>query len=78
MAVSINQIAVDKCYVTSMGQVRRVLSIDNGKIKYEARGKTESGGSWGSWTTVGDAKFAADVDREVKCDWNPDYPERSP
>lgn len=78
MPISISDIVVGKCFVTPTGQVRRVLEIADGKVKYESRGKTDRGGSWGAWTTVGDGRFAQDVDREVTCDWNPDYPERMP
>ncbi len=78
MPVSLDNIAVGKCFVTSTGQVRRVLEMKNDKVKYESRGKTDQGGSWGAWATVGDESFASDVDREVTCDWSPDYPERTP
>jgi hypothetical protein len=78
MAISLSSIAVGKCFVTSMGQVRRVLEMKNGDVKYESRGKTDRGGSWTGWTIAGAERFANDVDREVTCDWNPDYPERAP
>jgi hypothetical protein len=78
MPVSLDSIAVGKCFVTSTGQVRRVLKMKDGKVTYESRGKTDHGGSWGAWKTVGDGRFANDVDREVTSDWNSDYPERAP
>lgn len=66
MAISVNEIAVDKSYVTATGQLRRVLKVDNGTVTYEeARGKPLSG-NWGLWTTVGDGKFAQDADRKVR------------
>lgn len=78
MPVSPEEIAVGKCYVTKNGQVRRVLEIKDGKVKYESRGRTDRGGTWGAWTTVGIDAFANEVDREVTCDWDPNYPERAP
>lgn len=78
MPVPLNSIAVGRCFVTSTGQVRRVLEIKDGKVKYESRGKTDRGGSSVGRTTVSDSRFASDVDREVTCDWNPDYPEKTP
>jgi hypothetical protein len=42
------------------------------KVKYESRGRTAHGGSWGAVTTVSDVKFAREVDREVDCDYRPD------
>jgi hypothetical protein len=68
MGIAINSIQVGKFYVTAMGQVRRVLEISGGKVKYEARGRTAEGGPAASWTTVGDGRFANDVEREVPCD----------
>jgi hypothetical protein len=34
-------------------QVRHVLEVKDGKVKHEARGKTDHGGSWGACTTMG-------------------------
>jgi hypothetical protein len=66
MPISVNEIAVDKSYVTATGQLRRVLKVENAKVTYEeARGKAAAGGNWGLWTTVGDGKFAQDVDHKV-------------
>jgi hypothetical protein len=48
-----------------MNQVRRVLQIKNGKVTYEERSKTESGGSSLARTTIGDGKFAQEVVREI-------------
>jgi hypothetical protein len=48
MPISVNEIAVDKCYVTATGRLRRVLEAENGKVTYEeARGKAAGGGNWG-------------------------------
>ena len=48
MGVPVESVAVGKCYVTEIGQVRRVLEIKNAIVKYESRGKTAHGGSWGA------------------------------
>jgi hypothetical protein len=66
MSISVNEIAVDKCYVTATGRLRRVLKVENGKVTYEeARGKAAGGGNWGLWTTVGDGEFVQDLDRKI-------------
>ncbi len=39
MGISIGEISVNKCYLTALGQVRRVLKFGNGKVTYESRGK---------------------------------------
>jgi hypothetical protein len=72
MGIPVDSIAVGKCFLTAIGQVRRVLEVKDGKVKYESRGKTAHGGSWGDATTVGSGTFARDVDREVPCDHAPD------
>jgi hypothetical protein len=69
MGVPVESISTGKCFVTEIGQVRRVIEAKNGKVKYESRGRTAHGGSWGAVTTVGDVKFARDVDHEVDCDY---------
>jgi hypothetical protein len=71
MGVPLEGIAVGKCFLTELGQVRRVLSVRDGIVTYESRGKTAHGGSWGSITTRGIAHFARTVDREVPCDHDP-------
>jgi hypothetical protein len=64
MPILIDEIAVDKSYVTPTGQLRRVLKVENGKVTYEEACE-KAVGNWGLWTTVGDGKFAQDVDRKV-------------
>jgi len=49
MGVAIDCIKVGKCYVTALGQIRRVLEISGGRVKYEARG-TGIACSWSSCT----------------------------
>ena len=67
-------IAVGKCYVTLTGQVRKVQEIDGDRVKYVHRGKKATPG-WetGQWRWASKSTFAADVDQEVACDWDPDY-----
>jgi hypothetical protein len=69
MGVPVASVAVGKCYLTEIGQVRRVLEIKEAMVKYESRGKTAHGGSWGALTTVSNLRFARDVEREVPCDY---------
>ena len=76
MGVPVVSVAVGKCYLTEIGQVRRVLEIKEAKVKYESRGKTARGASWGSSTTVSILRFARDVEREVPCDYDPLPPVR--
>ena len=70
--------AVGKCYLTEIGQVRRVLDIKQARVRYESRGKTAHGGSWGALTTVSILRFARDVEREVPCDYDPLDPAGTP
>ena len=76
MGVPVEGVAVGKCYLTEIGQIRRVLEIKEAMVKYESRGKTAHGGSWGALTTVSILRFARDVEREVPCDYDPRYPGR--
>ena len=69
MGISIGEISLNKCYLTALGQVRRVVKFGNGRVTYEARGKkTVAGGSWSEQNTVPDGKFARDVEREIPCE----------
>jgi hypothetical protein len=74
MGVPVEIVAVGKCYVTEIGQVRRVLEIKEAMVKYESRGKTAHGRSWGVLITVSILRFVRDVEREVPCDYDPRYP----
>jgi hypothetical protein len=75
MTVSPRSVSEGKCYATPAKppQVRRVLTVANGQVTYEARGHKAVSGSWGSRTKVSVDTFAADVDREVNCDFDPDF-----
>lgn len=71
MAVTVEEIAVGKCFVTSANQVRRVKDIKDGKVQYESRGK--KAGDWNNWVWVAIDNFASAVDHEVSCDYDPDF-----
>ena len=70
MGISVGGIAVGKCYLTALGQVRRVVKFGNGKVTYESRGGKATGSSWGEQNTVLEGRFARDVEREVPCDYS--------
>ena len=44
MAVPVESVAVGKCYLTEIGQVRRVLEIKEAMVKYESRGRQRTAG----------------------------------
>ena len=68
MGIPVESVAVGKCYLTEIGQVRRVLEIKEAMVKYDSRAKTAHGASWGALTTLSILRFARDVEREVPCD----------
>jgi hypothetical protein len=45
MGIPVEAIAVGKCFVTEVGQVRRVLEVTDGKVKFESGGKTSHEGA---------------------------------
>ena len=71
MPVYPSSVAGGDCYITASNQVRKVIDIGDGKVKYVSRGKKV--GPWGSWETVDLDKFAAAVDRKVPCNYDPDF-----
>jgi hypothetical protein len=80
MAIIPTSITIDKCYVTLTDQVRKVLQIDDEKVKYVSRGQkpTPNWAKKASRRLTTRTAFANEVDREVLCHWDPDYPERKP
>jgi len=93
LSVLKEEIQVNKCFVTLTKQVRRVMEIVGDDVTYESRGskatvpvsdkvfnssKTVTPAQFSNKTTVKIDKFAADVDRQVKCDWDAGFPEQSP
>ena len=75
MPISTSEIAVGNRYVTALGEVRRVLSIERGNLTYESVAKTDTGGSSAARTTIGAARFAADAVQALSGDETP--PSRS-
>jgi hypothetical protein len=70
VGIPVSEIEAGRCYLTALGQVRRVLKFGNGKVTDESRGKKATSGSWGEQNTVVDGRFAQDVEREVPCDFS--------
>ena len=82
MSVPPEVVKVGRCFVMAKGQVRRVTEITpDGRVNYKARGKRSSA-PWGRGPTKSALpsleNFAQAVDRWVRCDWDPDFPERPP
>jgi hypothetical protein len=71
MPISENEIAVGKCFATRSDQVRRVIEVGADDLVYESRGK--QAGQWTGRQRVKRSTFAAAVDREVHCDWDPRF-----
>ena len=44
MGIPMESVAVGKCYLTEIGQVRRVLEIKEAMVKYESRGRQRTAG----------------------------------
>jgi hypothetical protein len=77
MSVSPNDIEVGKCYVTEPNhQVRKVLEVIEDMVRYATGGSDSTKRDWKHWERTTKDQFAAEVDREVTCDWDPKYPER--
>jgi hypothetical protein len=62
-------IQIGRCYLTSEGRVRRVLSVEGGKVLYEAKDPDATAGSRPRMATLPVGKFVAGVEREIPCDW---------
>jgi hypothetical protein len=64
----------------AIASARRIAAapLKNAMVKYESRGKTAHGRSWGALTTISIVRFARDVEREVPCDHDPRYPADTP
>lgn len=73
MPVSPESIAIGKCYLTSNGQVARVLKLSpEGDVHYEFRsGAVVRAFGWNGGVT--DLRsFGHLIEREVPCDWTPE------
>lgn len=67
MGIEQQEIAVGKCYVTTDGQVRKVLKMDAGDVLY-AHHRDPSKKDWGLWRWLSEPLFAAEAAREIPCD----------
>ena len=77
MPIDPNSIAVGLCYKTTSEQVRKVISSEGDDIGYVFRG-SKNRKNWeksGQRRTTTRIKFVSEVEREVKCHWDEDYPE---
>ena len=73
MSVVASDVVAGKCFATSTNQVRQILEVQGSKVKYQSRGK--KAGEWTNRVEVDLAKFVDDVDREVSCDYDPNFSE---
>ena len=73
MPVPVENVTPGKCFVTPGNQVRRVLNVEAGKVTYEPRGSKMIRGKWPRRSTVELGRFAADVQKEVPCHYDPDF-----
>lgn len=70
MSVNATDIQEGRCFVTSKGQMRKVVKVENGKVTYESWSANQSRPSNPHRSTSGLATFAESVDGEVGCDFN--------
>ncbi len=72
MSISSESIEVGKCYLTTTGQVRRVIDFLPGRVRFERRVNT-TGAGWGWVPSLSERRaFAFLVEREVPSDWTPE------
>ncbi len=62
-----DQVVVGRCYEIALGRVRRVVKVEDGKVTFEEKSTTESGGPSSAETMAGIDRFARDAIREVPC-----------
>jgi hypothetical protein len=79
MSVPVENIVVGKCYLVETGRVRRVMRLmPDGRVQFEHRlAQQPHAKSWQPGMQEG-RSFAAQVEREVACDWGPESDERDP
>jgi hypothetical protein len=85
MPVTPEDVQVGRCFITEPAkQVRRVTEITgDDRVNYKARGSEHKGKDcWGFGPPVANLPtrktFAEQVDRRITCDWDKNYPERTP
>ena len=62
MSVPVESVAVGRCFLTALGQIRRVTETGAGTVTYLVLGKTVLGGDE---RTTSKQRFARDVEREL-------------
>jgi hypothetical protein len=73
MPVPVAIITPGKCFVMPGNQVRRVLSVEDGVVTFEARGRKFIRGRWPNQYKGAVETFAAAVVKEVPCHYDPDF-----
>jgi hypothetical protein len=72
MPVDHTRLALGQCYITTAGQVRRILEITpDGNVRFDSRNENMPNGSWEMEAVVGIDVFAQQADREVPRDQPP-------
>ena len=73
MAISSGAIRLGHCYVTSGGDVRKIIEIKGEQVTYVVRGKLAFP-SWDQklWRSTSRDAFAHEVKAEVPYDWQPE------
>ncbi len=71
MGVPLESIQVGKCFLTDLGQLRRVVAIRDGMVIYESRGKHGYSGSAEATRKMAMGHFANRAEREVAADYKP-------
>ncbi len=69
MSVPPESIDVGKCYLTVGGEVRRALAIEADKVAYHTILKNGSRQSLPRHRVNALRTFAAQIEREIPCDW---------
>jgi hypothetical protein len=71
-------IEVGRCYLTTSGQVRRVLGFLPQRVRFERRVRT-TGSDWGWVPGLAERRaFTLVIEREVPCNWTPEMDEVGP
>jgi hypothetical protein len=73
MPVAVESVIPGKCFVTLGHQVRRVLSVEDGVVTFEARGRKFIKGRWRNQYKGSVQTFAVAVAKEVPCHYDPDF-----
>jgi hypothetical protein len=75
MSIPPESIEVGRCYLTTSGQVRRVLGFLPQRVRFERRVRT-TGSDWGWVAGLAERRaFTLVIEREVPFDWTPEMDE---